>query len=194
MCNDINVRTKERIHSEERIVFEFLCRKGQEYKLFLVGTAFWRHWSDGSQRFPLVNSARRLLTWSYRDGCEVENLEWFLCSGWDWTAAEGTGFQVSLFAGEEAHVRPESQSAHNGSVPQIYPELPSPPPWTFSFPSSPGVHSADLGHQSWSCLYLKALFEITSPGFLTTENHRPSAPELAVLDIPFLKSKSLPSQ
>lgn len=103
MCNDINVRTKERIYPEERIVFEFICRKGQEYKLFLVGTAFWRHWSDGSQRFPLVNSARRLLTWSYRDGCEVENLEWFLCSGWDWTAAEGTGFQVSLFAGEEAH-------------------------------------------------------------------------------------------
>lgn len=96
MCNDINVRTKERIYPEERIVFEFICRKGQEYKLFLVGTAFWRHWSDGSQRFPLVNSARRLLTWSYRDGCEVENLEWFLCSGWDWTAAEGTGFQVSL--------------------------------------------------------------------------------------------------
>lgn len=76
MHNDINVRTKERIDPEERIVFEFICRKGQEYKLFLVGTAFWMHWSDGSQWFPLVNSPRRLLTWSYRVLMDVRLRTW----------------------------------------------------------------------------------------------------------------------
>lgn len=37
MFNDVNVRTKESIYPEDRIFLGFICRKGQEYKLFWLG-------------------------------------------------------------------------------------------------------------------------------------------------------------
>lgn len=70
----INDRRKDTPWRENR--FEFICRKGHEYKLFLVGTAFWIHWSDGSQWFPLVSSTRRLLIWSYRVLMDVRLRTW----------------------------------------------------------------------------------------------------------------------